>query len=51
VVLLAFLLAGGVTAQTGTNMRERWVKPVGDTLIIDTLSLVPGSARLFRDST
>lgn len=44
------LFSTGATAQSVSNMRERWVKPIGDTLVVDTLSLVPGSVRLFRDS-
>ncbi|HMC96954.1 MAG TPA: hypothetical protein VKG92_04840, partial [Flavobacteriales bacterium] len=48
---LFVLVAGsGASAQSGSNSRERWVKSSGDTLRVDTLSLVPGSVRLFHDS-
>ncbi|MEO8589632.1 MAG: hypothetical protein ABI432_09700 [Flavobacteriales bacterium] len=48
---MVLLLAGsGVSAQSGSNLRERWVRSTGDTLRVDTLSLVPGSVRLFSDS-
>ncbi len=43
-------LAWHATAQTGSNLRQRWVKAQGDTLRIDTLSIVPGSLTLFADS-
>jgi len=46
--LLALLPIARVQAQS--NLRERWVKPVNDTLRIDTLSLAPGSLTLFADS-
>ena len=48
--IAGFLAGGASTAQTGSNLRERWVKAAGDTLRVDTLSLVPGSVLLFSDS-
>ena len=42
--------AGDAAAQPGSNLRERWVKASGDTLKVDTLSIVPGSLLLFSDS-
>jgi hypothetical protein len=46
--LIAVLMAGSAKAQS--NLRERWAKPVRDTLRIDTVSLVPGSLTLVADS-
>lgn len=44
------LMAFSSDARAQSNLRERWVKPVGDTIRIDTVSLVPGSLMLFSDS-
>ena len=51
--VLLFLLLGILQApgQTGSNLRERWVLSDRDTLRIDTLSLVPGSVRLYDGDT
>lgn len=38
-------------AQTGSNFRERWVYPLGDSLLLDSLSIVPGSLVLLVDSS
>ncbi|MEX1132639.1 MAG: hypothetical protein WEC15_05395, partial [Flavobacteriales bacterium] len=51
--LLALVLwsVSAVTwAQTGSNYRERWVFFSGDTLLVDTLSIVPGSLVFLVDS-
>ncbi|MBK8498330.1 MAG: hypothetical protein IPL52_05820 [Flavobacteriales bacterium] len=37
-------------AQQATNRRERWLRPDGDTLRVDSLSIVPGSLVLLADS-
>ena len=37
-------------AQSASNLRQRWLVPTGDTLRIDTMSIVPGSLALFVDS-
>ncbi len=42
------LMAPLLWAQQPSNLRERWVRPQGDTLRIDTLSLVPGSVQLMQ---
>jgi hypothetical protein len=47
-LLLVLWSARGAHAQS--NLRERWVKPQGDTIRIDTLSFVPGSLTLLSDS-
>lgn len=50
--LLALLLCATSTlGQMGpSNWRTRWVKPTGDTLRVDTLSIAPGSLTLMMDS-
>jgi len=48
--LAVLLLTTTAPAQSGANSRERWVQASGDTLRVDTLSLVPGSVRLLSDS-
>ncbi|MFN3874281.1 MAG: hypothetical protein ACK4L7_00010 [Flavobacteriales bacterium] len=50
VPLVAALIVLAAAAQGQSNRRERWLKPAGDTLRIDTLSLVPGSLSLWTDS-
>ena len=45
---LAMCLSTGARAQS--NLRDRWLRPDGDTLRIDTLSFVPGSLTLSADS-
>ena len=54
---LSWILAGMLgpfvmLAQTpsGSNLRERWVYPMADTLVLDTLSIVPGSLVMLVDS-
>jgi hypothetical protein len=43
-MLLVLLLAGSsVVAQDLSNLRQRWLRPTGDTLRLDTLSIIPGS--------
>jgi hypothetical protein len=52
-LLLATVLGVGKGAaqdRSGSNLRERWVFPQGDTLVLDTLSIVPGSLVLLVDS-
>jgi len=49
-ILLPVLFISIANAQSHSNLRERWVYAEGDTLRIDTLSLVPGSLILFQDS-
>jgi hypothetical protein len=39
-----------VFAQNASNLRQKWVKFSGDTLQVDTLSIVPGSLQLIHDS-
>lgn len=41
----------GLYAQSTSNQRQRWIKPDGTTLKVDTLSIVPGSLELFWDSS
>ena len=36
--------------QSASNLRQHWLKPAGDTLRVDTLSIVPGSLTLLVDS-
>lgn len=45
---LGLLLGLHSLAQQPSNLRERWVRSQGDTLRIDTLSLVPGSVQLIQ---
>ena len=52
---VALLAMGGTAlAQTapwpGSNLRQRWIHPKGDSLQLDTLSIVPGSLVLRVDS-
>ncbi len=51
VAVLCAVLACDLAAlgQTATNLRQRWLPISGDTLVIDTLSLVPGSLHLFAE--
>ena len=49
-VLLFLFCAALAHAQVGSNLRSRWVKASGDTLRVDTLSIVPGSLRILSDS-
>lgn len=51
-VLLLVLWGMGTQAhgQSGSNLRQRWVFPVNDTISLDTLSIVPGSLMFFEDS-
>lgn len=48
--LLMLTLALQVHGQSGSNYRERWIFPVSDTLLLDTLSIVPGSLVILIDS-
>ena len=48
--LLFLLFATLGSAQSGSNLRARWVKVSGDTLRVDTLSIVPGSLSILADS-
>jgi len=51
VLLLVLLgMSHAALAQSGSNLRQRWVFPVGDTLQLDTLSIVPGSLQFYLDS-
>ena len=43
------LLAGGSFGQQASNLRVRTLPVAGDTLVLDTLSIVPGSLHLFAD--
>lgn len=47
---IAASFAGHAVGQWPEAWRERWVKPQGDTLRIDTLSIVPESLSLLADS-
>lgn len=49
-LLLVAQAAGAARAQWPDAWRERWVRPVGDTLRIDTLTIVPESLVLLADS-
>ncbi len=49
-ILLGFYAPVLILAQTGSNLRERWLRPTGDTIQVDTLSFVPGSLHVFQDS-
>ena len=42
--------ASEADAQSASNLRHRWLKPSGDTLRVDTLSIVPGSLTIYIDS-
>lgn len=45
-VLTVLGWAGSVRAQPLSNLRQRWITPGGDTLVLDTLSVAPGSLRI-----
>ncbi len=47
--LVALAIGGGAFAQTGSNLRTRWLPLAGDTLVLDTLSIVPGSLHLYAN--
>jgi hypothetical protein len=52
-VCLWFLVGLGVAelrAQGTSNLRERWVQMKADTIVLDTLSIVPGSLVVLVDS-
>jgi len=49
-IVLVSLSAGVAEAQWPDAWRERWVKPQGDSLLIDTLTVVPESLNLMADS-
>ncbi|MBX2979554.1 MAG: hypothetical protein KF905_09685 [Flavobacteriales bacterium] len=46
-LLSVLLWAGNAHAQDPSNLRQRWLPVSGDSLVLDTLSLVPGSVHLF----
>lgn len=46
-VLLVLLLSNGVIAQQYHSLRSKYFSTVPDTIILDTLSIVPGSVKLF----
>ena len=51
-LLVLFMLVGaGASGQWASNLRSKWVRPIGDTLTIDSLSIVPGTLKLLLDST
>ncbi len=47
-VVLASLLASGGFAQTVSSLRSKYFSTVRDTVFLDTLSIVPGSVKLFN---
>jgi len=49
-VLFCLLAPSSVSAQSISNLRSRWIKVVGDTIQVDSLSLVPGSVHFLVDS-
>lgn len=51
VAMVLGLGSAALHAQSYSNQRQRWIKPEGDTLKVDTLSIVPGSLHLFADSS
>ncbi len=47
--LLAWWWALAALGQPLSNLRERWIRPGADTLMLDTLSIAPGSLHILAD--
>jgi hypothetical protein len=49
VALLAWAWTVAAFGQPLSNLRQRWIRPGADTLLLDTISIVPGSLRILAN--